>query len=213
MGRFPTLVQQLPAGQLILRELRRRDASAWRAVRARNAEWLRPWEATVPPGSDERAPSYGEMVGRFRREAREGRSIAWALVLDDRLVGQLTVANITLGSLRGASIGYWIDQQVAGRGVMPAAVALACDHCFRHERLHRIEVVIRPENTASLRVVQKLGFRYEGARPAFLHISGQWRDHEVYALTAEEAPPSLVEQLLRRHDHRQWPFRAPGHPS
>lgn len=204
------LVRQVPAGELCLRELRRRDARAWREVRARNSAWLSPWEATVPPGSGEQVPTFPEMVGRFRSEARAGRTLAWAMTLDGRLIGQVTVAGITLGSLRGAAIGYWIDSRVAGRGLTPMAVAMACDHCFGTLRLHRIEVVIRPENVASLRVVAKLGFRYEGSRPAFLHIDGAWRDHEVFALNAEEAPPSMADALASRHESGGDRYPGPG---
>ena len=105
-----------------------------------------------------------------------------------RLVGQLTVGGITWGSLCSAHMGYWVDARVAGRGVMPTAVALAVDHCFQVLGLHRIEVNIRPENAACLRVVEKLGFRDEGLRQGYLHIDGQWRDHRSFALTAEEVP-------------------------
>jgi ribosomal-protein-alanine N-acetyltransferase len=200
MPAVPVLARWIPAGRLELRELRRRDVRAWREVRARNLAWLSPWEATVPPESGEKIPSYGEMVARFRAEARAGRMIPWAMSLDGSLVGQVTVGGITLGSLRAGHIGYWIDSRVAGRGVTPMAVAMAIDHCLRTLRLHRIEIVIRPENTPSLRVVQKLGMRHEGVRPAFLHIDGAWRDHEVYALTAEEAPASLADALDARHE-------------
>lgn len=195
-----------------LRGLRRRDARAWREVRARNVAWLTPWEATVPPDSDERVPSFGEMVSRFRAEARAGRTLAWAITLDGRLVGQVTAAGITLGSLRGASIGYWIDSRVAGLGLTPTAVALVCDYCFDRLGLHRIEIVIRPENTASLRVVAKLGFRHEGSRPGFLHIDGEWRDHEVFALTARERRGLLVDRLVGRHESRCSGFPAPSDP-
>ncbi|MEY9858570.1 ribosomal-protein-alanine N-acetyltransferase [Catenulispora sp. GAS73] len=109
-----------------------------------------------------------------------------------RLVGQLTVSSITWGSLRSANVGYWVDETVAGRGITPTAVALAVDHCFRAAGMHRIEVCIRPENAASLRVVHKLGFRSEGLRRAYLHIDGDWRDHEAFALTAEEVPDGLL---------------------
>jgi ribosomal-protein-alanine N-acetyltransferase len=200
MGAVPVLRQPTPSGLLVLRELRRWDAAAWREVRGRNAAWLGPWEATVPPESDEQVPTFPQMVARFRAEARAGRTLAWAMTLDGALVGQVTAGGITLGSLRAATIGYWIDQRVAGRGLTPLAVAMACDHCLRVLRLHRIEIVVRPENQASLRVVHKLGFRYEGRRPAYLHIDGAWRDHEAFALHAEEAPPSLVGHLLARHD-------------
>lgn len=213
MATVPTLTRRTPSGVLELRELRRRDVRAWREVRGRNVAWLSPWEATVPPNSGEEVPSFGQMVTRFRADARAGRTLAWAVTLDGRLVGQVTAAGITMGSLRGASIGYWIDSRVAGLGLTPMAVAMVCDYCFSVMRLHRIEIVIRPENAASLRVVAKLGFRYEGARPAFLHIDGAWRDHDVFALTAEEVAGPMVERLSARHESPQTGFPAPGDPN
>jgi [ribosomal protein S5]-alanine N-acetyltransferase len=118
--------------------------------------------------------------------------LPFIVTYDGRLAGQLTVAGITLGSLRSANLGYWIDRRLAGRGVMPTAVALVTDHCFTAVGLHRVEVNIRPENRASLRVVEKLGFRDEGIRQRLLHIDGAWRDHRAFALTVEEVPGGLL---------------------
>ena len=84
---------------------------------------------------------------------------------------------------------------VAGRGVMPTAVALVIDHCFRSAGLHRIEIAIRPENSNSLRVVEKLGIREVGYAPRFLHIDGGWRDHRLYAITVEECPEGMLARL------------------
>jgi ribosomal-protein-alanine N-acetyltransferase len=162
-------------------------------VRAANADWLRQWEATSPEPSVDVAPTYAAMVRRLRGEARDGRVMPFVVTYDDALVGQLTVGGITWGSLRGAHIGYWVDERVAGRGIMPTAVALASDHCF-DIGLHRVEINIRPENMASRRVVEKLGFRPEGMRPALLHIDGAWRDHLAFALTAEEVPGGLLSR-------------------
>jgi len=131
------------------------------------------------------------MVRRLRTEAREGRSMPFVVTFGGDLVGQLTVGGISWGSLRSAHIGYWVDQRVAGRGIMPTAVAMATDHCFA-TGLHRIEINIRPENVASRRVVEKLGFRPEGLRPRYLHIDGDWRDHLSFALTVDEVPGGLV---------------------
>ncbi len=100
----------------------------------------------------------------------------------------MTVNNIVRGSAQFASIGYWIDQRLAGRGIMPRAVAMAIDHCLTTAGLHRVEVCIRPENTNSLRIVEKLGLREIGLAPRFLHIDGAWRDHRIYAVTVEECP-------------------------
>ena len=106
----------------------------------------------------------------------------------------MTVNNIVRGSALFASIGYWLDEEFAGRGVVPRAVAMVIDHCFAHG-LHRIEVAIRPENSNSLRVVEKLGIREIGYAPRFLHIDGAWRDHRIYAITREECPEGLLARL------------------
>jgi [ribosomal protein S5]-alanine N-acetyltransferase len=177
--------------RIALRPLRQRDSRAWRSVRSRNAAWLHPWEATSPDPATEAPPTYAAMVRRLRTEAREGRTMPFVIAYDAELVGQLTVGGITWGSLRSAYIGYWIDQRFAGRGIMPTAVALATDHCFA-AGLHRVEINIRPENVASRRVVEKLGFRPEGLRPRYLHIDGDWRDHLSFALTAGEVPGGLL---------------------
>jgi ribosomal-protein-alanine N-acetyltransferase len=174
-----------------------RDASAWMESRRHNIEWLRPWEATPPKGR----PAFGmsaavftAMTRRLRSDARHGRALPFAVVVDGRLAGQLNVAGVVRGSLDSAHIGYWVDQRVAGRGVMPTAVALAVDHCFGPVGLHRIEVNIRPENVASRRVVEKLGFRSEGTRERFLHISGEWRDHLTFALVRDDVPDGLLKR-------------------
>jgi [ribosomal protein S5]-alanine N-acetyltransferase len=190
----------LTEGDIALRPLRQSDARHWREVRRRNTEWLRPWEATLPPeaeGTGDAIPTFGMMVRRLRREARDARTLPWALTYQGRLVGQLTVGGIAWGSLRGGYIGYWIDSQVAGRGIMPTAVAMACDHCFTALRLHRIEINIRPENAASLRVVEKLGLRREGERSQYLHIDGAWRDHVTFVVQAGEFPDGVLAAYRR----------------
>jgi ribosomal-protein-alanine N-acetyltransferase len=188
-------------GDITLRLIRQRDAGAWREVRRRNREWLQPWEASLPPEASlitDVPATFGQMVRRMRKDARAGKALPWAILVDGRLAGQLTVGGITYGSLRSAYIGYWIDKDLAGRGIMPAAVALACDYCLDNVRLHRIEINIRPENTASLRVVDKIGLRKEGDRPKYLHIDGDWRDHVTYVVMAGEFPEGVLSRLKAR---------------
>ncbi|MFL6152360.1 MAG: GNAT family N-acetyltransferase, partial [Ornithinibacter sp.] len=106
--------------------------------------------------------------------------------------------SVVLGSFRSCYIGYWISRSVAGQMVIPTALAVAGDHVLGTAGLHRIEVNIRPENTASLAVVRKLGFRSEGLRLHYLHIAGAWRDHLSFALTTEDlAGESLFDRLTR----------------
>lgn len=195
---------------VVLRPLRVRDRRQWDEVRTRNREWNSPWDATMPPEGGGRRPSYLGMVRQLDRQGRDGTGLPFAVCWDEkwpgqatdpnrcRLIGQVNVSNIVRGSARFASIGYWVDEAMAGRGIVPVSVALASDYCFQVMQLHRVEINIRPENAKSLRVVQKLGFRPEGLRKAFLHIDGDWRDHLSFALTREEVPGGVLNGYLAR---------------
>lgn len=195
-GLWPVTVtaRRVGGAPVILRPLRRSDRHEWEDLRAENADWLRPWEATSPEPLITRL-AHRQLVRQFDREASNGRLQPFVIETEGRLVGQMHLFGIAWGSFRSASAGYWVAQSVAGQGIMPLALAAACDHAFIGLRLHRVEVNIRPENAASLRVVEKLGFRDEGLRPHYLHIAGQWRDHRSFALTTEDlGSTSLVER-------------------
>ena len=138
----------------------------------------------------------------MRAEARAGRQLPVMVEYQGRFVGQVTVSNIVRGSAQFASIGYWVDEEYAGRGIIPRAVAAVVDHCFGPVGLHRIEMAIRPENTSSLRVVEKLGINEVGFAPRFLHIDGDWRDHRLFAITREEVPLGLVHRLESANSHQ-----------
>jgi ribosomal-protein-alanine N-acetyltransferase len=185
----------LTSGNIRLRPISPSDKVAWREARQRNLPWLKRWDATAPPGSDARGRTFGSMAREMLRAARAGRQLPFVLEVDGRLTGQVTVNNIVRGSAQFASVGYWIDERYAGRGIMPRAVAMVIDHCFDQVGLHRIEVAIRPENHASLRVVDKLGIRLIGLAPGYLHIDGDWRDHLLFGITREEAFPGLLRRL------------------
>lgn len=188
--------------ELRLRPLGPRDAHAWRETRQRNARWLQRWDATSPPGADSRPRTFTSMVRAMRQSARMGGQLAFAIDYEGRFVGQITVNNIIRGSAQFASVGYWIDERVAGRGLMTRAVAMVIDHCFGPVGLHRIEVAIRPENHASLRVVDKLEIPLIGLAPGYLHIDGDWRDHLLFGITREQAAPGLVARL-RSHQSQE----------
>ncbi|NYD76858.1 ribosomal-protein-alanine N-acetyltransferase [Arthrobacter cupressi] len=196
----------LESGDLLLRPIRYRDKNEWTEVRSRNSEWLAPWEASNPaPGGA--LPNYRQMVASLNSQARQASALPFVITeripgfREPRIVGQLTVSSIIWGSAMMATLGYWVDRDRAGKGIAPTAVAMATDHCFRHLGLHRMEINIRPENRASLRVVEKLGFRDEGYRERYLHINGQWADHRSFALTAEEVPEGLLSAWLRTREN------------
>jgi ribosomal-protein-alanine N-acetyltransferase len=124
------------------------------------------------------------MVMQLNRELRALRSISLGIWLNENqdqvLIGQITLGGIIFGAMRGAHIGYWIDQRFANRGYTTRAVKLLTKFGFEQLRLHRIEINLRPENEASKQVAIKAGFLLEGARNNYLHIAGDWRDHVTF---------------------------------
>ena len=185
-----------------VRPLRARDAGAWSETRIRNQSWLQQWEGrppSLPPATwRERhsAAVFAAMLRNHRREARAGRMLPLAVHVDGRLSGQVTVSGIVRGAFDSGFVGYWVDRRVAGRGVMPTALALVLDHCFGPVGLHRVEANVRPENAASRRAVQKLGFVEEGLHRRYLYIDDDWRDHVSYALLREDVPEGVLLRYL-----------------
>lgn len=182
-------------GSVTLRLVRPRDARVLQNELLSNRAWLRPWEATSPDGPVSFDMKAG--VRRLLQQFRDGNGVPFVMEHDGQVAGQLNVWGIARGSLASATIGYWVSERFAGLGITPTAVAMATDICFTDLHLHRMEICIRPENVASLRVVEKLGFRYEGLRRRFIHINGDWRDHYAFALTTEDAPNGVLERWLR----------------
>jgi ribosomal-protein-alanine N-acetyltransferase len=192
MEKLPGWPAILADGDVGLRPHRFRDARAWSESRLANEEWLAPWEPTGTRSWRERhtPTEYATVFRSLRKGVREGQVMPFVVTYEGRFVGQLTLGNIVRGAFCSAYAGYWVDGRFAGRGIMPTALAMAADYAFTAGGLHRIEVNIRPENAASRRVVEKLGFRQEGFHPRYLHIDGDWRDHVGYALTVEDVAPS-----------------------
>ena len=187
---LPTLHHRL----VTVRGVRMRDAKAMERALADNRKWLSPWEATSPLIRLGKTDAKSSIRGLLHA-ARQGTALPLVLIHDFELVGQLNVSQITYGSLSSATLGYWVVESVAGQGITPVAVALATDYLFFERGLHRMEVCIRPENTASLRVVEKLGFRYEGFRRRYIHIDGTWADHFCFALVVEEVPSGVLSRF------------------
>lgn len=181
-------------GPISIRLVKQRDARVIQNELLSNRGWLRPWEATSPDG-----PVSFDMRSGIRRllqQYRDGGGIPLVMEYNGDIAGQLNVWGIARGSLASATIGYWVSERFAGLDITPTSVALATDLCFRELRLHRMEICIRPENVASLRVVEKLGFRYEGLRRRYIHIAGDWRDHYVFALVREDVPEGVLERWV-----------------
>jgi ribosomal-protein-alanine N-acetyltransferase len=190
---------RLSHGPVQLHPLRRRDAAEWSRLRLANEQWLAPWEPTsaIPWGARHSPAAYRAMRRVIGRRARLGLTVPFAVRVEGRLAGQVTLDNIVRGAMRSAHLGYWLDRAVAGRGLATIAVALVCDHAFGAVGLHRVQADIRPENLRSQRLVERLGFRQEGLLRRYLDIDGDWRDHLSYSLLAEDAPRGVLARVTR----------------
>ena len=179
---------ELPGWRIRLATLVESDYEAWLSVRTRCREWLVPWEprSKGAPLAPEDAVSFSARCGMRERERQLGSGFGFGIFVEGRFSGEITLSSIQRGQLQNGSIGYWIDEELAGSGFIPEAVVVVLQFAFETLRLHRIEVAIIPRNTASRRVVEKLGLRNEGVALGFLEINGEWEDHVRYAMTSEE---------------------------
>jgi [ribosomal protein S5]-alanine N-acetyltransferase len=158
------------------------DFSEWAALREASRAFLTPWEPTWPVDDLTR----GAFRRRLKRYAEDLRSdIAYAFLIfrseDNAMVGGLTLANIRRGVAQAGSIGYWVGAPFAHKGYMTAALRALTPFCFGTLRLHRLEAACIPDNTASIRLLEKTGFKREGYARSYLCINGIWQDHLLYA--------------------------------
>jgi ribosomal-protein-alanine N-acetyltransferase len=139
----------------------------------------RPW---VYPATD--AKHFRAYLDRLDNGHAKGFCVARCE--DDTLVGVININDPIMGGFRSASLGYYGSAPYAGRGYMTEGLALVLDQAFTVLELHRLEANVQPGNAASLALIQRLGFRKEGFSPSFLRVGGVWRDHERWAMLADD---------------------------
>jgi ribosomal-protein-alanine N-acetyltransferase len=105
---------------------------------------------------------------------------------DDRIIGMANLSQIFRGNLQGAYLGFWASAEFAGHGYMTEGLELVLRYAFKRLRLHRLEANVQPQNEKSKALIKRSGFRYEGFSPRYLKVGGKWRDHERWAIVAEE---------------------------
>ena len=177
---------ELRGQRVVLRSLTEHDFDEWHAVRTRCASWLLCWEPRPKgaPAPSEDRPSFAARCGI--RERHLGTGYGFGIFVGERFAGEVTLSSIQRGPFQSAFIGYWIDEALAGRGLVPEAVVVTLKFAFEAISLHRVEISIIPRNSPSRRVVEKLEIRQEGIAERFLEIDGVWEDHVRYAITSEE---------------------------
>ena len=152
------------------------DAAELAALLVENREYLAPWD----PIRDE---SYYTEDGQrqiLTDLLRAGSSIPYAIVRDGRIAGRVNLNNIVRGPFLSASLGYWVAESAAGRGLASAAVAAVVEAAFTEHGLHRVEAGTLTHNVRSQRVLERNGFTRFGLAPRYLRIAGEWQDHVLF---------------------------------
>lgn len=186
----PTIATRVVTDRLVLRPPRTTDVPELRRAMRANYEHLRPWSVAPVPGEDPSSlASVSRTILRNRREWKLGQSFVLMVCPrenDDRILGRIALGGVLLGAFQNAYLGYWIDVEHQGRGLMTEAVRGTTMFAFQTARLHRVQAAVMPRNLSSQRVLEKVGYRREGTAQRYLCIAGSWEDHVVFAMTTEE---------------------------
>ena len=183
----PARGTRLEGERLFLRLPEEGDWRAYAELRTASRRFLEPWEPAWLDDTLSR-DAYLRRVRRGEQDWRDDASYAFFLVrrADLRLLGGIGLSNIRRGVSQSATLGYWIGQEFARQRYMTEALGLLLDHAFGPLRLHRIEAACLPHNEASRRLLLRAGFVEDGRARRFLKIGGEWHDHLLYALLAED---------------------------
>jgi ribosomal-protein-alanine N-acetyltransferase len=184
---FSDVLPPLQGDGIILRAPEMDHYDEWAALRARSRSFLEPWEPVWAADELTRG-SFRARMRRYARDVRSDNSYPFFIFRrsDGALVGGLTLGQVRRGVSQTAALGYWMGQPYAGQGLMTEAVRTVAPLAFGTLGLHRIEAACLPENAASIRLLEKVGFRREGEARAYLCIAGTWRDHVLFALLASD---------------------------
>ncbi len=188
-GRSKERMESLFGRRVMLRGLVLSDFEAWNEVRVRCGDWLTRWEPQRLPNQPDPSTDRDAFAVRCsarQRERQLGTGFGFGIFVDGSFCGEINISSIQRGPFQNAYVGYWVDQKVAGQGIMPESVLVVTRFAFEELHLHRIQISIIPRNTSSRRVVEKLGLREEGTALRYLEINGVWEDHVRYGITAED---------------------------
>jgi ribosomal-protein-alanine N-acetyltransferase len=185
---FPGGQQPVLRGEgVYLRSPRVGDYQAWSRLRHESREFLSPWEPSW--ASDELTKgAFRRRLKRYQRETRADTAYAFFVFNDeDTLMGGCTLSNVRRGVAQCCAMGYWIGEPFARQGYMFSAVKALVPFIFGTLNLHRIEAACLATNEPSKNLLNKAGFRQEGIARRYLLIIGEWQDHVLFALLAEDA--------------------------
>jgi ribosomal-protein-alanine N-acetyltransferase len=178
-GEFDARVDGSPAGRVYLRAPARSDRAEFVSLMRASRAFHRPW-ATAPTDDD----AFEAYLVDARRADFEAMLVCRRQ--DRAILGFFNLSHITRGSLQSAYLGYAVGSKFANQGYMREGIELVVREAFLTLLLHRIEANIQPGNRASISLARGAGFAREGFSPRYLKIGGRWRDHERWAILAED---------------------------
>jgi [ribosomal protein S5]-alanine N-acetyltransferase len=206
---------RLDAKRVVLRAPRATDIAELRGLLIRNAEHLRPWSPSPPPGTNPAGfTELGRSIARHRRDWKAGSGYVFVMQLRaprEPIVGRIALTSVTRGPFQSAQLGYWMDAGHVRRGLMSEAVDATLGFAFERLGLHRLQAAVMPTNHASRTILQKRGFREEGYAERYLRIAGKWEDHVLYGLTLEEWRPSW-RTIHETSDRAKTPIASAAAP-
>jgi [ribosomal protein S5]-alanine N-acetyltransferase len=174
---------------VLLRPPQMADYAEWASLREKSRSFLVPWEPTWPHDDLTRS-AFRRRLKRYAEDQRADQAYAFFIFQGENnvLLGGLTLANIRRGVAQAGSLGYWLGQPFIRRGYMTAAVTALVPFTFNVLKLHRLEAACIPTNVASIKLLEKCGFKREGHAREYLCINGVWQDHLLYARLAGDTP-------------------------
>jgi [ribosomal protein S5]-alanine N-acetyltransferase len=178
----------LETPRLTLRQPSIDDYERWSALRHGSRAFLEPWEPAWAQDELSRG-AYRRRIKRYLDEIERDESYPYFLFLRESgaLAGGITIGNVRRGVAQTGSIGYWMGEPFAGKGLMKEALEAVVSVSFGALQLNRLEAACVPENDRSRLLLLHSGFRQEGHARSYLKIAGQWRDHLLFARLASDA--------------------------
>lgn len=162
------------------------DAPRLAQLQAEGRAFFAPWD---PEREDSHFTTEGQVEAIRRVLADHERGVALPQVILDEagdVVGRITLSGIVRGSFQSCSVGYWVAPDVNGRGYATDALRAVTAFAFGELDLHRVQAEALRHNERSQRVLARVGFRRIGMAPRYLRIAGEWQDHDLFQLLADD---------------------------
>lgn len=163
------------------------DAAAWLQYKRKNRAFFTPYQPLQPDSEFTLEKQHQKLEQAVNQADSDTGYLYGVFTYAGELMGHIQLSGIARGPFQNAYLGYAMDESCNGRGWMTEALGLVLNHAFDSLTLHRVQAAVMPRNSGSIRVLEKLGFVREGCSRRYLKIHGEWEDHYIYALLADDA--------------------------